>query len=271
VNQEAWLANHPYLQPAAEFFREIERTAVKANVGTIRVPTFDEYLVDYLQGIPLLKSSRVCLDFSSTERTLVLLIEDLNARAPHDKFRKEIRELHAHLKAEPHAAAVAVTSLLRDGPSLTDHPGLLRYLAWTCLARSLSPVIHAFGKWRQEENWLRGYCPTCGAGPAMAQLVGTDPGRLRLLSCGCCTTRWRFQRTACPFCDAGDDHKIAALAIEGEKNLRIDYCESCRAYIKTYIGAGDERLLLADWTSLHLDLIASYRGLVQRTGSLYAL
>ena len=94
----------------------------------------------------------------------------------------------------------------------------------------------------------------------MAQLVGTDPGRLRLLSCGCCGTRWQFRRMGCPFCERADAHHLSAIVIERE-NLRIDYCQSCRAYLKTYNGEGNEALYLADWTSLHLDIIARDRGL----------
>ena len=105
----------------------------------------------------------------------------------------------------------------------------------------------------------------------MAQLVGSDPGRLRLLSCGCCGTRWRFSRVGCPFCQNANDHRLSALTIEGEKYLRIDYCQSCQAYLKTYDGVGSETLLLADWTSLHLDIIARDRGLKRLTTSLYEL
>lgn len=116
---------------------------------------------------------------------------------------------------------------------------------------------------------MRNYCPTCGALPAMAQLVGTDPGRLRLLSCGRCTTRWRYRRTACPFCQSQDDQGLAVVAIEGEAGLRIDYCEVCLGYLKTYNGEGNEGLLLADWTSLHLDILARDRGLKRLAASLY--
>ena len=105
----------------------------------------------------------------------------------------------------------------------------------------------------------------------MAQLVGIDLGSLRLLSCGCCSTRWRYRRIECPFCETPDDHRLSALAIEGEKYLRIDYCQSCRAYLKTYNGEGIEPLYLADWTSLRLDIIARDRGLKRLANSLYEL
>ncbi len=72
----------------------------------------------------------------------------------------------------------------------------------------------------------------------MAQLVGVDTGRMRLLSCGRCGTRWQFKRTGCPFCET-DSQQLASVA------------------------------LLADWSSLHLDLIAHERGLKRMAASLY--
>ena len=91
---------------------------------------------------------------------------------------------------------------------------------------------------------------------------------MRLLSCGCCGTRWQFKRTACPFCET-DSQRLASVTIEGEPGLRIDHCESCGGYLKTYEGQGHETLLLSDWSSLHLDLIAHDRGLKRLAASLY--
>ena len=105
----------------------------------------------------------------------------------------------------------------------------------------------------------------------MAQLVGVDSGRLRFLSCGGCGTRWRFRRTGCPFCENEDDQRLTTLVVEGEARFRIDYCEVCTGYIKTYTGIGNESVLLADWTSLHLDVIAMDHGLKRLTTSLYEL
>ena len=57
--------------------------------------------------------------------------------------------------------------------------------------------------------------------------------------------------------------------LKGEAPLRIDHCETCRGYVKTYDGEGHENLLLADWTSIHLDIIAQDRGLQRLAASLY--
>ena len=158
--------------------------------------------------------------------------------------------------------------VLQDGANAAAQP-LFRLLLWAALARELVPVVEAFERWRDEERWLRNYCPTCGAVPAMAQLIGMTEGRLRLLSCGCCETRWRYRRTGCPFCEPVDDHRLAVVAVQDEGGLRIDYCERCRGYLKTYDGQGSEAVLLADWTSLHLDLLARERGLKRLAASLY--
>ena len=61
------------------------------------------------------------------------------------------------------------------------------------------------------------------------------------------------------------------MTVEGERGLRIDYCESCKGYLKTYDGEGSETVLLADWTSIHLDVIASDHGLKRLAASLYEL
>jgi FdhE protein len=182
----------------------------------------------------------------------------------------EARALGEQLRSEPGSPQRAVSWLLGDETFVPSAPGLLRYLGWTALTLYLRPVAEAFAAWRDEERWLRRYCPTCGSSPAMAQLVGVDAGRKRLLSCGRCGTRWQFNRTKCPFCEA-DTQRLASISVEQEPGLRIDYCASCRGYLKTYDGQGEEETMLSDWTTLHLDLVARDRGLERLAESLYEL
>src|SRR5262249_51262567 len=94
--------------------------------------------------------------------------------------------------------------------------------------------------------------------------------RKRLLACGCCRTRWSYPRTTCPFCES-DSQRLAVLAIEGEGGLRIDHCEACGGYLKTYDGRGDEAGMLADRTSLDIDVVARERGLKRLARSLFDL
>jgi FdhE protein len=237
LTKDAWLATHPFLQPVADFHATVSAAAAQITLPRPSIPDWNQYAPDFQQGVPLLQSAGVSLDVSVTEPAIASLVE-------------------------------TVTQLPMS-TVIDERQGLLRYLACTMLSRYLRPVVDAFSGWRDEDRWLRNYCPTCGAPPAMAQLIGVDPGRLRLLSCGCCHTRWRYRRTGCPFCDDQHEHRLSVLAIEGEAGLRIDYCDRCRGYLKTYDGHGSEDVLLADWTSMHLDVLAKERGLKRCAASLY--
>jgi FdhE protein len=244
-----------------------------AEVVIVRadIPSWNEYTDDFHSGVPLLHSSAITVDLESVGASLVALAQGLSLRALPGSLAEECRAFHSELLSTPDAPRHALHRLLDKGITVSEPQALLQYLGWSVLARYLHPVVGAFNCWRDEERWLRNYCPTCGASPAMAQLAGTEPGRLRMLSCGRCETRWRYRRTACPFCENIDNHKLAVLAVEGQSGLRIDYCEECRGYIKTYNGEGSERILLADWTSIHLDVVARDRGLKRFARSFYDL
>ncbi len=234
------------------------------------MPSWDEYTRDFAAGVPLLRSSAVAIDCLPAEKIIRWKVERLAARAM-PQIANEILIIEAELRGELASPHRVVAWLLDENSFASQSPGLLRYIGWTTLSQVLRPLVNEFAKWRGEDRWLRSYCPTCGAPPAMAQLVGSDPGRQRFLSCGCCSTRWRYQRTKCPFCESQDDHKISIVTVQGEGGLRIDYCESCRGYLKTYDGEGNEEVMLVDWTSIHLDVIARDRGLKRLAASLYEL
>jgi FdhE protein len=271
MTQDVWVMAHPYLRSLAAFHAEVEKAAAERPIPASPAPDFNDYIPDFHRGVPLLLSTRAAGILKLAEPAVLALVDCLITKSLPDTLMGECRVVAAELHRDAYAPQRAVAWLLQDEGFTPEHPGLLRYLGWIALARYLFPVVVAFGNWRDEERWLRSYCPTCGSMPAMAQLVGDDPTRLRLLSCGCCGTRWRFRRTGCPFCENKDDHRLAVLSIEGEGGLRLDYCEHCDGYLKTYSGMGNETLLMADWTSLHLDILAGDRGLKRLAASLYEL
>ena len=271
MTPDLWLKAHSYLRPLADLSAQVDRAAAGIDVLDARIPDWEDYRSDFLAGVPLLRSTAAAVDLEPGGRMAGELLERLASGMSSGKLADETRALDEELRREAWNSRRIADFLLGDETLRPPFSGLLRYLAWTATARFLRPVVNAFDCWRDEERWLRRYCPTCGSLPTMAQLVGVDPGRRRLLCCGCCGTRWRYRRIGCPFCECSDDHRLCALAIEGEKCLRIDYCQSCRAYLKTYDGEGSETFFLADWTSLHLDVIARDRGLKRSANSLYEL
>jgi len=270
MNKEDWISRHPYLRPLAEFEAQVEAAAVGLPPDFAPVPNWQDHRNDFRAGVPLLYSSRPLIDLSPVLTMLKSVVRKLAASPLPAKLAPEIRDLEACLDDRPLDRERAVAWLFREDAPGPRPSGMLRYVGWTLMARYLSRVVRQFDAWREEDHWLRNYCPTCGSLPAMAQLAGIE-SRLRHLSCGCCGTRWRFERARCPFCENRDDHQLGVVTIEGEEGLRIDYCESCSGYLKTYAGTGSECLLLADWSSLHLDIIAADRGLKRLAASLYTL
>jgi len=271
MTHDVWMARHPYLKTVADLHAVVETVAAEISIPGAVIPDRNSYAGDFHNGVPLLLSSIVPIDLSPAEKAVILLTDNLATRSLPGGLSEQIQVLASEMYSDSEAPQRAVAWLL-DGESFTPtHPGLLQYLGWTVLSRYLKPVVNAFKNSRDDERWLRNYCPTCGSSPAMAQLVGTDPERLRLLSCGCCHTLWRYRRTGCAFCETAEDHRLEVLAVEGEYGLRIDYCEACGGYLKTYNGEGSEDLLLKDWTSLHLDVVARDRGLKRLGMSLYEL
>ncbi|HEY4230384.1 MAG TPA: formate dehydrogenase accessory protein FdhE [Thermoanaerobaculia bacterium] len=281
MTEASWLEAHPYLRPLAEVCARVERALTEIGVGTpVLEPldsAFEAHRSDFLAGVPLLQREPPLLSLEPAGSLTAALVARLAGDS--GTLGGEARALDEQLRREPEAGRRIADWLLGDEHFQPVSAGLLRFLGWTAAARYLAPATAAFERWRNvaggaggelDERWLRRYCPLCGSPPAMAQLVGADAGRKRLLACGACGSRWGYKRTKCPFCEA-DVERLSSMTAEGESGLRIDSCESCRGYVKTYDGQGNEGLLLADWTSLHLDLLAQDRGLKRMAASLYEL
>jgi FdhE protein len=269
MTMDRWLTKHPYLRGIANLQKVIEQAAAEVVIPTAGVPRWTDYIVDFNAGLPLLLSPTFEIDVRTVASALRCFVEKVNSKMLPPKVARETWDLVADLQSDPNLPYKTISWLLGKGTFAPGHAGLLRYLGWTVLAKHLSALTLAFSHWRQQQRWLLNYCPLCGELPMMAQLVGDDLARLRLLSCGCCQTRWCYRRTGCPFCDTNDDRRLTILSVEGEDALRIDRCDNCGGYLKTYTGQGNEAVLLADWTSLHLDVLARDRGLKSFAASLY--
>src|SRR5689334_7690929 len=180
MTREQWLGSHPYLRPLAEFHSALDEAVAAWAPAAAAVPEFEDHRADYAAGVPLLQSSGVVLDLEPAAQLLTPLFARLAARPPPGRQAAELRALEAELRATPDAPRRALAWLLGQGDFPSSAPGMLQFAGWHALARFLQPLVQAFGAWRDDERWLRRYCPTCGAPPAMAQLVGNDPGRKRI-------------------------------------------------------------------------------------------
>jgi len=268
-----WLQAHPFLIPMARFQELLAGAAAQVPAPAAALPPFDAHAEAYLAGVPLLAgaSHGPALQAAGAAALRALSVHTAALDLP-KPIAEGLAEVRASLAAAG-AAEAAVAWLVKgdaDAPGPVQ-PGLVRFLGWLALGRVLAPVAEGFQAWRNEDRWRRPTCPTCGALPVMGRLVDHAAGRERQLCCGCCSTRWSFKRIGCPYCGNEAADRLAVLELDGPAGLRLDVCESCKGYVKTYTGTGDEGLFLSDWPTLVLDAMAAERGYARRGASLYEL
>lgn len=132
---------------------------------------------------------------------------------------------------------------------------LLRKIFWAAVDKLIPDDLK---HWERDE-WNKNYCPICGRRPVMAQLKKFNDGRARYLLCGGCHALWNWKRLGCPYC--GNDNLERIHILELDKKMRLDICDECNAYLKTYAQEDEEDIYLRDWATLHLDLLAEEKSL----------
>ncbi|MBI4475571.1 MAG: formate dehydrogenase accessory protein FdhE [Acidobacteria bacterium] len=109
--------------------------------------------------------------------------------------------------------------------------------------------------------WTRARCPLCGGDPEMATLTSSGD---RQLICGRCLGGWSFSAGRCPFC-YNDDRTQKSTFTGREPQYRIEACNVCRRYIKTYdVRKGTRPFMLAvdSVATLPLDAAAIQKGYI---------
>jgi FdhE protein len=135
------------------------------------------------------------------------------------------------------------------------------------------PVLAAAGRLlaaRVPADWAEGWCPVCGAWPALSEFRGLDQSRR--LRCGRCAADWESLWLRCPFCATGDHNQLVALVPEVESDRRkIDTCAACKGYLKatpTLRSLSLPEIVAADLGSVDLDLVAIERGFARPAATL---
>lgn len=122
-------------------------------------------------------------------------------------------------------------------------------------------------------GWLEGYCPMCGAWPALAELRGLE--RNRRLRCGRCAADWSMPVLHCPFCNELHHDRLHSLLPEGhEQTRRVDTCDTCKGYIKTFSSLQPmplRALVTTDLASVELDIVAQERGYARPSRSAHGI
>jgi len=122
-------------------------------------------------------------------------------------------------------------------------------------------------------RWLKGYCPLCGAWPALAEIRGIE--RARYLRCARCGDEWQIHWLQCPFC-AMDDHEqlVSLVPQNGDSARTIEACKGCGGYLKSFTtlqGADALGVMINDLASVDLDIAAVEQGYRRPPGPGYFL
>ena len=121
------------------------------------------------------------------------------------------------------------------------------------------------------DEWTGAACPACG-GPPQVSVIAEESGEFmggspRSLVCSRCAGWWTFPRVKCTWCGEGDPRRLPSFVPDERKVVRIDGCESCSSYVKTFdlreAGAIEMVPLVDDVATVSLDLWANDQGLAR--------
>ncbi|MGH2819760.1 MAG: formate dehydrogenase accessory protein FdhE, partial [Actinomycetota bacterium] len=153
-----------------------------------------------------------------------------------------------------------------DDPSLLDP----RTSFWIAVAAA--PILEGAAANLEppsKAEWSSSACPACG-GPPQVSVIEERSGEFmvgapRQLVCSRCALWWSFARATCPWCGEDNSKKLSGFASEQAPYARIDVCDTCRAYMKTFDlrepGGKDVVPLVDDVATLTLDVWAHEQGL----------
>jgi FdhE protein len=83
------------------------------------------------------------------------------------------------------------------------------------------------------KDYFERICPYCGRRPGVAVLRPEGDGAKRSLQCSFCLGEWNFRRIVCPSCGEEDNHKLPVYTAEEFDYIRVEACDTCKAYIKS--------------------------------------
>jgi FdhE protein len=190
---------------------------------------------------------------------------------------EKMATLKGALRATADALPLFKASLCQDENALTQiaaisgaDPDAFRAVA----ALLPVPFLHACNRrWANSlpPGWVEGYCPICGAWPAVAEVRGIE--RSRYFRCGRCAGEWQGTILVCAYCGMTDHEQLISLVPEQGGNMRvIDACKRCLGYVKTFTtlqATPAARVLIDDLASVDLDIAAVEHGYKRPQGAGY--
>jgi len=235
-------AARPDLDPAVQLQRRLISLVLdlSATIDGGRLPRLSlpaKYITAKLtRGVPALAGEPVPVPVAALTPAVLRLCDALAEGGAGDSAR------HIHDAIATGAVApvsLFTASLARDQTAIrtgASHLGLAPDLVWLVAELAVGPFVHALqqslfaGQAADAlSDWDKGYCPTCGSWPALAEVVGGH----RVLRCSFCSMAWELKTYACIYCEESGEPFVTAAPEEDRKDRRLEVCSGCGSYLKT--------------------------------------
>ncbi|MBA2278741.1 MAG: formate dehydrogenase accessory protein FdhE [Chloroflexia bacterium] len=258
---ELIIAQAPELAPWLQLYREV--LALSAHPGWEDAVASIALATDRAADQPLLTGAAIPLDRALATETLRRLLT-----AASDQPTEDASATRAASHAAELGAPFAIQAAINQDAAGLDAAAVALDLAPTALAAiahlAAIPLLRAAHRALATAitpDWGQGYCPLCGAWPAVAEVRGLES--TRHLRCGRCGADWTMPTLWCPFCGEHDHAQLGSLRAEVPGGShQAETCLTCRGYVKTMTTLRAwpaEEVPLADIASVEWDLAAMER------------
>lgn len=273
-HMEQAVRNHPHSRDILDALKPIILGRIRI-LGTLRLEDADAGKIDRARlkdGVPVIRQAALMPDGAAIREVALSILPDMKKGLPaiagdletlEEEIRKGTVDLTGILHSFPENFRENVDGLagrVSVKPSAVDF--LLRTVARILLEKRAGELAELL----KGVNWDKGYCPVCGALPAVSMVQ--EKGGQRWLHCTQCGHEWRFSRVICPCCGHEGQKGMTYYFVEGRDRESAFICEKCDKYLITLTKVGnleDSDFEIAAMSLVHLDMIMQEKGFTPMT------
>jgi formate dehydrogenase maturation protein FdhE len=204
---------------------------VQSRVPLPSIKLDPEYINALLPTAPVLKFEHLPVDWTDMRfllRATATAMRNHGALDESDWLRAEA--LARHADRLPSVVRIWYEAVQPGAPPLDGEGAGLEPVLQQAMRPFLTRAGDAVMARSDFAGWNRGSCPLCGGEPDLAVITAAAD---RLLICGRCAARWRFEQLTCPFCLNADRTRITSFASR-DGQYRLYACDVCERYLKAY-------------------------------------
>ena len=224
---------NPDLASAAELQIELLQLQrrVQTRVGLPAIKLETEYLNALLAHGPILQFEHLPVMWSD----LRLLLRGIATAMRKHEAIEEPDYLRAELLGRdtgtlPEIVSSWYEAVKPEAPPINPAAAGLELVVQLAMRPFLTRASDAIMARTDFATWQKGSCPLCAGEPDLAVITAAAD---RLLICGRCAARWRFEPLTCPFCLNADRGRITSFASR-DGQYRLYACVACERYLKAY-------------------------------------